>query len=81
MSNWNKIKEHGGLIAILALIIGGFWHMDNKFDRLNDKMDASLDRMSDKMERVLVRLERHDVHIDYLMSGRVQIQAPSNVDN
>ena len=62
---WNKIKEHGGLIALLALIIGGFWHVDGKFDTLNKNMTE-----------VLVRLENHECHIQYLMEGRVPIAAP-----
>lgn len=65
MTSWNKIKDHGGLIALVALLIGGFWHMDNKFSGLHKDVTE-----------VLVRLERHECHINYLMEGRKPILAP-----
>jgi hypothetical protein len=72
MSNWHKIKEHGGIIAIVGALVALIGM--NRSD--TNMLIARIDRISDKIEQVMVRVENHECHISYLMDGRKPIIAP-----
>lgn len=73
MSNWNKIKEHGGIIAIVAGLIAVIGMHRSDTNMLLTEMSG----MRKDITAVMVRIENHECHINYLMEGRKPIMAPA----
>jgi len=55
MKNW--IKEHGDTIAIIAVVLGGFWNMNTRMWEMNEKFTNAihdLDKRLTAIETVLI---------------------------
>ena len=50
MKNW--IKEHGDTIAIIAVVLGGFWNMNNRMWEMNEKFTKSITDLDKRLTAI-----------------------------
>ena len=77
--------ELGAVGALLAVMLGGFYHqgarMDQRFDQMDahftkrlDQMDARLDRMDARLDKMEARLDKMEARVDAISDRLARVE-------